>query len=144
MKNVQTYEKFINEGLFSNYSEAFIKLKKIILDLNPESIITNGKKNVFKFTFIKNPHINNDIDPYGEDNWGNYHQFNIVIEKMKRNVKRNVIFRSDYYYVIFINDVNIKIKNSEAEKLYHLVEKIYKNKEKIKSDSEIKDIIDNL
>lgn len=135
MKNVQTYEKFINEGLFSNYSEAFIKLKKIILDLNPESIITNGKKNVFKFTFIKNPHINNDIDPYGEDNWGN-HEFNIIIEKIK-----NYPY---YSYVIFINGVNIKIKNSEAKKLYHIVEKIYKNKEKIKSDGEIKDIIDNL
>jgi hypothetical protein len=66
----------------------------IILDLNPESIITNDIKNVFKFTFIKNIHINIDIDPHGEDNWGNYNIFNI--------------------------------------------------KQKIKSDNEIKDIIDNL
>lgn len=73
---------------------------------------------------------------YKQNNW-NLQTFTHLLE-YKCKLKGN--------QVIKVNEacVDIKIKNSEAKKLYHIVEKIYKNKEKIKSNGEIKDIIDNL
>ena len=120
MKNVYDFNDFLNEGLFgSNKYKIYIdKIYNYILNMDINLI--RKKRDDFLLIIRKS---NNDEDPYNEDNWGE----DVLIRFGKKfnafNITRN------YDYFIYINDDLLDVSNSDAKKLYKLIEQKIKDKE---------------
>jgi hypothetical protein len=144
MKNIRTFDQFVNEGLFSSKFRNLVdKLYKYILtaDLNT---ISGDSYNGYTFRINKNNKINKEQDPYGEENWGD----DVAVELNWHSSNSDFLSGIGVHiYELIINGDKANVANMEARKLFKAVERRFKYRdrdEKILKNKEIEDRLNQI
>jgi len=120
MNNVQSYIQY-NEELFfgSKYRNLVNKLYYYISKMSINDIVVYD--NICRIHIIANN--NKEVDPYGEENWGE----DLIVE----------VFLEEHYPYLRINGDMVDIKLREARNLSNLIKKRLVKKEKDERDERI-------
>jgi hypothetical protein len=126
MENLQSYNDFIKEGIFtSNFKDIIKKLYDYILTMDLKDITRD--KDDFTFSIKRR----NKIDPYDEEDWGQYPDKKDILVKIRKTwMRRNrvMIELGIDRYELYINTDKVDATNLEIRKLYKLLEKRFHDK----------------
>lgn len=133
MNNLIKYDEFINEWYKSRYNDAVKKVIEYIkiMDVND---IEMGKTNYSDQTickFILHKKEENELDPYGEENW----------EDQREPIRVKIHLNdSEYYGRLYLNNIDLNITHSEGRKITRVI----RRKLDEKKQKDIGEIIKNL
>lgn len=128
---IKLFEEFFWQTSDNEVANKIVNLLKKGIDVN---------KLRFHYGYVQRRYIyiinntNNEIDPLGEENWGN----SISIEVRQCTELANPF----PYYKIIVHkeDEEIELKSNKGREIYMILHKAYKNKEKNSKKEKLKDL----
>jgi hypothetical protein len=119
MNNLNTYQEYLNEGLFgSKYKNVVDKIYNYLTTIDLDRDVEFGFKFGERSFIIKKQDKQeyNPMDPYGEEEC---EEEDVVIELCK---EFELDSWRDYNYFLYLNYEKVEVTNKEAKRLYKYVE----------------------
>lgn len=129
---IKLFEEYFWQTSDNEIVNRIINILKKGIDINNLTNLCDGSFGKYHY-LIDKKNDNNDIDPFGEEDWGN----NISID-----VQTSDYWTEPFHYIIYVNkgsEEKIELNTNKGRKIFMMLHKAYKNRKKEIKDKEEND-----